>query len=351
MLQRLVVSVSLAGVVASADFSAQLHAQDVRQDPACEQLPGEDRGAVVGRITDTETGLPLQEAEAQLEWQEASGRRGKIEVETDDAGSFRACSLPAGRPINLTARFGRANDRQGIKLASGETHSVAIQLDAPRSRAAGRVVEHGSSRGISDAELRITGSNVRAVSGADGSFRLPDVPAGRYLLETSHLGFGTRTDTVAVEFGSIMVYTIGLSPAAIPHRPIEVAVRSLNLERRGFYQRQARGYGSFLTQHDWSARDVGMPSELLRTVPGVRISPRRGGFGNILFDRSSCPFRYVIDGVHVGDSFLIDELRSDWIEAVEIYRGIATVPMEFRAPPTSARANCGVIVVWLRAGR
>jgi hypothetical protein len=310
--------------------------------PACEQAPGENRSAVVGRLVDTGTRLPLQEARVVVEW-----GRTKAEVESDADGVYRACDLPAGQRVRVTASFGSASDNRDVELASAETHQVDLELDAPRSRAAGRVVEHGTSRGIEAAELRIPGSDVRAVSGPDGNFQLPDVPAGRYPLETSHIGFGTRTDSVEVRYGAIMRYTIGLAVDVIELDPITVAVRSLMLERRGFYERRDRGFGRYLTRQDWDDRALIHSSDVLRTVPGVRIMPRRAG-GYLVLDRTNCAYRYVVDGVRVSEGFNIDDIPPDWIEALEIYAGSATIPPEFRMSPFTARSNCGVIVIWTR---
>jgi hypothetical protein len=350
MLERLVVSLLLTGSagLAHGQIPAVERAPEL---PVCEQPPGEGQSAVVGRINDEKTGLPLQKADVVLEWEQRAGRRVKVEVETDEDGAFSACTLPAGTRITMTAKFGRADDRQQLELETGETRTLTVELDAPRSRVAGRVVEHGLNRGVSDAELRIKGSRIHSATAADGSFQLPELPPGRYLLETSHLGYGPRADTVEVEYGSIMIVTIALAPEAIPLRPIDVAVRSINLEQRGFYDRKERGFGSFLTRQDWSARAISLPSELLRRIPGVRIARHPRGFGNVVYDRSNCPFRYIVDGTPVSDSFQMDDLPAEWIEALEVFRGVAQVPVQFRAPPTSPRANCGVIVIWTRTAR
>jgi hypothetical protein len=344
MRKRLLIGACLlAGAVPAA-------AQD-RGLPQCDPPPGEGMAAVVGRVVDSRTGVPLQQADVTVEWERRGARRSKVDLETDERGRFQACSVPGGTPLTVSAAFGRANERVALTVDAGETRRIGIQVDAPRSRAGGRVVEDGTNRGIGDAEVHVARTPIRVTSAGDGSFRLPDLPAGRYLLETSHLGFGTRSDTVDVEYGSIMLYTIGLAPEAIALQPIDVAVRSVMLEQRGFYDRRERGFGSFLTRQDWSGRAMHLPSELLRTVPGIRIVPQRGGFGNVVLDRGNCAFRYFVDGVRVGPTFQMDELTAEWIEAMEVYRGVSQVPVEFRAPPTSARANCGVIVIWMRGGR
>jgi hypothetical protein len=316
--------------------------------PTCEQAPAEGRAAVVGRLTDEKTRLPLQEAPVVVDW---NGSRRKVEIETDEAGVYRACDLPGGDRVRITASFGPANDNMLIDLTAGETHQQDFTLNAPRSRAAGRVVVHGTSRAIEAAEVRIEGSDVRAVTGRDGAFQLPDVPAGRYPLLTSHIGYSDRQDTIEVSYGAIMRYTITLAEQPIVLAPIEVAVRSITLEQQGFYERQERGFGVFLTRQAWEHRHPMLSSDVLRNVPGVTVARRRGGYGNVVLDRSNCAYRYVLDGIRVSETFQMDDMPPEWIEAIEVYRGAATVPPQFHTPTISARATCGVIVIWTRPPR
>jgi hypothetical protein len=319
--------------------------------PACETPPGPGQAAAAGRVVDTETKLPLQEATVRILWEERVGTRRTQEHSTDADGYFTACELPAGVRARFLAEFGATSEAVFVDLVEGETRPADLEVAAPRSRVAGRVVEAGTSRGIAGVELLIPGSTVRGVSASDGSFRLPDVPPGDYELSTSHIAYGGRTDSVSVQHGTIMNFVISLAPDVIAMAPIEVSVRSYVLDMRGFYERQERGFGSYLTRFTWENQMPRLPSDILRQVAGVRIMPARGGFGSVLMDRSDCAFRYVLDGARVGETFQLDDIPVEWIEGLEVYRGISQVPGEFTAPPSTARANCGVIVVWTRGAR
>jgi hypothetical protein len=147
-----------------------------------------------------------------------------------------------------------------------------------------------------------------------------------------------------------MVYAIRLATDVIELPPIEVTVRSHELERRGYYDREQRGLGTFLTRQSWEALTPRYPSDILHGVAGLRVVPRRAGatLGYVVLDRSNCAFRYILDGGRVGPDFQVDDLPAEWIEALEIYKGPAQVPGEFSYPPSSERANCGVIVIWTR---
>ena len=316
--------------------------------PSCELELQDGRGALIGSVFDAETKLPLQRADVVVEWQEG-GRRRRDEQETDRNGHFRSCDLPAGVLLNVDATFG-GRDARNVRptLASREAQQVALSIDAPRSGVAGQVLDAGSGRGIAGAVVRVDGSSAQAVTAQDGTFRLDDLPAGTYRLHTEHVGYTNREDSLAIEYGANMLYAIRLATDVIELPPIDVTVRSHVLERRGYYEREERGFGTFLTRQSWDALTPQYPSDILRGVAAVHVAQRRDGFGYMILDRSNCPFRYIVNGGRVGADFQIDDLPAEWIEALEIYKGPAQVPGEFSFPPSSERANCGVIVIWTR---
>ena len=51
-----------------------------------------------------------------------------------------------------------------------------------------------------------------AVSGEDGSFEIPDLPAGDYVLEAWHEEFGTRTQNVTVGADEVAAVSFDFSP-------------------------------------------------------------------------------------------------------------------------------------------
>jgi hypothetical protein len=321
-----------------------------RLPASCDLAPGASRSGVVGQVVDVATRLPLQGAGVRIEWDQR-GQRQQLELVTDAGGRFSACSVPAETRLRVTAEFGPATGRTFLTLESAEVRTVLLEMDAPKTPVGGRVVEEGSSRGIVDAELRIAGTNVQATTGPEGVFRLPGMPPGTYALTTSHVAYGERTDSVRVDHGVSVQYVIGLTTAAIQLSPIEVVVRSHVLEQRGFYEREQRGSGVYLTRFAWEKRMPQLPSDILRSVAGVRVTARRGGFGNVILDRGNCPFRYFVDGARVGETFSLDDIPVEWLEALEVYRGVSSVPGEFTASAAAANANCGVIVVWTRGAR
>jgi hypothetical protein len=340
-----------AALVALGAGAAELGAQARAARPdGCERAPGRDRAVVWGVVRDTASGLPAQQAALTASWSEG-GRRRTVEVDADHEGEFRFCDVPAGITITVEARHG-TRAAQSFGLDPAESRRLELGLDASRSTVTGKVVEHGQGRAIQDAEVRVRGTGIRAISGADGTFRLPDLPGGVYWLQVQHIAYAPREDSVRVAFGAKVQYTIALSEQVIALPAIEVEVRSVRLERAGYYDRAQRGSGTYITSERWEAQGPQYASDIMRTVAGVQVAPRTGGGpGYEVQDRMFCPFRYYVDGARVSGTFQMDDIPVTWIEAFEIYRGASSVPAEFTMSAAQERGNCGVIVIWTRGAR
>jgi len=338
---------ALAGVVGSAGAA---RAQQTTRCAAAED--GGVTGVVRGRVTDVETRVPLRGASVVLSWRESGARRSRtLEAESDTAGVFTFCGAPVGERLMVRARFaGESSRGEAVEVGAAGEADVEIAVDAPHARILGRVLEARTGRPIAAATIELRGTPLRHVTVEDGRFTFPAVPPGGYDMIVSHIGYRAVRDSVRLLFGTNMEVTIQLGPDAVAHTPIEVVVRSLALERNGFYERQQRGFGDYITRETIDARSPGRASDLLTGLPGVRLVPRTGGFGSIPVGRGECPFRYVLNGSRVGPGFEIDDITPGWIEAIEIYRGIATIPSQFVPLTGEYRANCGLIIIWTRSG-
>lgn len=319
------------------------------QKPAPCPTPSSGRGVVEGFVLDEDTRVPLARAEVQISWKPEGERQRASEIEADGRGFFRFCEAPADQRLVLKASFaGKSGRGEPVQVASGGRAEVQLEVDAPHSEIVGRVVAYGTSQPIAGATIRLRGTPLTQVTPQDGKFRFAEVPPGGYEIEIQHVGFRGVQDSVSLELGTNMDVTVRLAPNVIPLEPLVVSVRSVNLERYGFYERQQRGLGSYITREDFEQRLPLQASELLRGLAGVQLMRRPDGPGFVPVGRGSCGFRYVLNGARVGAGFEIDDIAPEWIEAIEVYRGPASIPIEFAPMGTDYRANCGVIVIWTR---
>ena len=128
-----------------------------------------------------------------------------------------------------------------------------------------------------------------------------------------------------------------------------------------FWNRRMIGVGAFITHADIDRRKPYRPSDLLRTVNGVRVDTDNGDgrpvirmgrtplgtrtMKNVQTLAADCRVNYYLDGHFVPQgTFHIDDVPSMSIEAIEIFRGPSEVPAAFRHRETA----CGVISIWTR---
>jgi hypothetical protein len=175
----------------------------------------------------------------------------------------------------------------------------------------------------------------------EGRYRIEGVVPGRHRLEVEALGYGPVEEGIAVAGASPMEIRIALAPEAFALAPVVVtSIRSPRLDRYGFYDRRARGLGTYLDRDQIADRFPGQVSDLFRTMAGVQVRPTGRGTASILTMRGGCLPDLVVDGMNLGTRGSIDDLLiwSD-LEGVEVYRG-ATAPVQY------ARSGCGAVLLW-----
>ncbi|MDP2496373.1 MAG: carboxypeptidase regulatory-like domain-containing protein [Candidatus Palauibacterales bacterium] len=345
-----------------------LSAQDTERDRApvaspersCPPPPPaapEARGSIQGTVHDERTGLPLPDSRLLLSGPgHGEGLAGAVTFRTDGRGRYRLCRLPVGWTVTLRA------EHRGLL---GPTASIRIPSDAPVERdlevylgepgaLLGRVRDRESDETVSGAAVRVAGMSVETVTGDDGEFRLPDLPAGDYVIEVEHLAYGLRRDSVSVRSGTAVELALGVAPRALAMEPLVVTVdetRPIWLERTGFYRRRSRNVGIFFTREEILDEGHSRLSEVFRGLSGVRLRNgrvvMRRAPRSITSGGRACPVQHFIDGQAVTLAAGVDTYLPEDIAAIELYRGPSETPMEF----DRRRAACGALVLWLRARR
>ncbi|MEQ1855068.1 MAG: carboxypeptidase regulatory-like domain-containing protein [Longimicrobiales bacterium] len=225
----------------------------------------------------------------------------------------------------------------------------------PTATLTGVVTEQVGGQPLSGAVIEVNG-RVVAETDSLGTFGLPTVPIlwGQNVVRITHRAFteAQTTDEFWIANPDETVdLTVSLDVAvlALPGVTVETAApaRSNRLEARGFYERmEDSSSGIFWTAIDIMERDPDDWDDLLR---GVRFSRTRAAtsFGLTMTGncgRTALPLAFL-DGAFVGDlTVLTESVRPENIEGLEIYRGVAGLPIEFNL----LGAECGVVVVWTR---
>ncbi len=109
------------------------------------------------------------------------------------------------------------------------------------------------------------------------------------------------------------------------------------------------GQGYFITREELLQTAIDRPSDALRGVPRVEVRPYRGVDGQLVligFGTLACEPRYMVDGTLMQEGFILDDVRLDEIELIEIYRGPSEVPTQYRGGTN----RCGLIAIRIRSG-
>lgn len=213
----------------------------------------------------------------------------------------------------------------------------------------GRVVSGMSGGPLADATVEVEDLRKGAITDAEGRFTISDLPAGELLVSVRHVGFEEKTVPLELEAGTVTDATLLLSETVLRVEEIDVTVeRPAPVARlEAFERRRSMGLGHFIGPEEVEQQQPERSSDLLRDVPGLRVSTASYGSSRVEMVRQSPPCRptLFIDGLEVPGG-RIDDISPMDVLAVEIYRGSSEIPVAY----SRTAGRCGVILVWTRTG-
>jgi hypothetical protein len=214
------------------------------------------------------------------------------------------------------------------------------------------VVRDSSGRPLMGVELRMKGHDaLLARTNDEGGFRIASMSVGPASIALRRLGFAPAVIEVRIRANEIDSLVISMS--ALPTTLPEVSAVDEHdaLSKRvlaRFWERRSSGFGSFMTRDEIESRNAPDFAELVRTIRGVQITSRNGR-KVIRFGRSNpvrdCPPQYILNGIRI-ENGSPDEFAPEDVEALEIYPGISSLPIEFQPRPNTY--TCGAVVIWTR---
>ncbi len=216
----------------------------------------------------------------------------------------------------------------------------------------GSVLEAGSGRPLVGALVRIVGGDRVGVTSDDGTFVMTDLEPGTYLFRAESLGL--RPYTFPLSIDGDMSIEVRLEPDPVKLDSLAVTGRSDVLKTVGFFERRSRGLGVFFTRTQIEERNVARFSDLLGSVPGMRLEVDAKGIARarargINTISGTCNPTYYLDGVPANlQDIGLNVVPVHDIEGVEIYRGSSEIPSQWDAAGGSI---CGTILVWTRQGQ
>jgi carboxypeptidase family protein/carboxypeptidase-like protein/TonB-dependent receptor-like protein len=333
---------------------------------ACPIRPrAQGTSAVIGRVTDPETLQPVAGAEVSIAWtelevsKEAGVRRSPrlLHDSTGANGSFKICGLPNSMQATLQARRGGSVTAEiPITIGDSETELFARTLLLSRADSgtkgnatvSGRVVLVGSSTNAGS-RVEVVGTDVVALTNDKGEFTLRNLPSGSQILLARHLGFGAETVPVDLSSREPKQVTIRLPKYVAVIEPVVVtARRTASLDKVGFTTRKRSGAGYFLDPAQIQNMHPSRLTDILRQVPGLRItytnegevvSSTRGSSGGCV--------QYYVDGMpwmssEPGDINMF--VNGNEVAGAEIYQS-GNAPAQY----SRGMQDCMTIVLWTKS--
>jgi len=247
-----------------------------------------------------------------------------------------------------------------------------LALGAGASRAQvvlqGRVLDDSTGQPIPGARLMLLNryGKTSGYQEADslGRFRFGSRENGRYRLDVRAVGYRPALQTVLwmMEDRNFAGLEVRLTPHVALLAPVEVVAMgtpSRSPVLANMEWRKRHGFGLRISREQIEARNPLNVTDVLQETPGVRVDRQGSGSSRRVIHLGpplpgpgggDCPVQIFLDGMLAtrnvaGGDVTVDELVEPAdVEAIEIFKGLATVPAEFLNP----QSRCGVIAIWTK---
>ena len=251
---------------------------------------------------------------------------------------------------------------------------LASRLPAQATGAlAGRVVNDRTDQPVAGVEVSITAISRSVSTDSGGKFSLRDIAAGRHQVVLRKVGYQPFSTTLTTTGADGPEQLLRLAPASTELSKVYVVTTAIDRRLTTFEAHRSSGMGgSFLTSARLEKERGRALTDVLQGVSGADIVRGRGGaaffatrrgydsFMNMpnarLADRARgassglCYAAVVVNNVFVyrgGDEeeiFDVNSLAPTDILGVEVYKGGATMPLEYNA----TRKTCGLLVIFTK---
>jgi hypothetical protein len=294
---------------------------------------------------------------------------------TSDAGRYAFCETQSGTQSWIIARdsAGWLNPRHVNGADAPPVEIIPLREPAPDTTTTGstgapavilgRTLRPGPASisgwvllpELNDARVQILVDDVqRGTAAPDGSFSLPNVPDGMRRLTFRSPGLAQRHIQITAQEGqsALMLVTLRVAPVVV----VQVDGPPPDSRLTDFRQRRRLGNGTFFDRAEIERRNPRVLSDLLRSVPGVRLESFQGGVRYVSgrfrslspeagSGNGSCDMMIYLNGQPFpSDAGTSDaRIRVTEILALEVYVAAGSVPREF----AGTNAACGVILIWV----
>jgi len=342
------------------------------REPSCpppDSLAG--MGAIVGRVVDGETEVPLGFVQLRLR---VAGIEAPIEGLSNSSGYFKFCSVPTGS-FTLTGQLGQLGGLKGpMPLGPGKTGTIELELSAPAEEwdtgtLTGTVFSSDSGKPVEGVAVLLLSLGQTAISNVKGNFTFPSLPPAEYEIQLNRLGYAEATSRVEVESRKTVHTRVEMTFEPVPLDPLTVTAVRRRVLLPGLEDVERRyhsGWGQWVLANEIQVRSPRRLSDVL-DMTGTTVHGSLG-FEKLRIRRTGCGPLVYLDDILVTrcprgggpkppaedecnperEAFdVVNMIHPMDVVAVEVYRGPAEIPGKY----IDSNARCGVILVWTRRGR
>lgn len=227
--------------------------------------------------------------------------------------------------------------------------AVAQQATPDSASRISGVVLTSDDRPVPAADVALIGLGA-ARTDSLGRFDFRGVPTGAVLVRVQRLGFAPIMQSVQVDGVHPRQLTLRFGETAATLATVVVRDSAVAMrEPTGFELRRSSGHGLYLTQDEIARRHAQRVEHVLASLPGLEVDSSGvvrtdRGRTSLFGDNCGDGMQLLIDGVAVSGSYTLRNLSPSSLRGIEVYRGIASTPVELRSP----RAACGTVAIWTK---
>ena len=269
--------------------------------------------------------------------------------------------LAAACGLVTTAPAAQAQVRTSIidRAKQDEARREALR-NADRFGVIDGVVTDTLLQPLNAADVTVVGTAARVVTGANGRFRMLQVPPGQYLLVVRRIGYAPTSGIIEVPAADTLRLAYTLARSTMLLDTVRTFERRISTRMAEFEQCRAEGVGQFVTREEIERRGSLQVYDFLRNMRAIDVSritdqlfggmvalSRREG-GSVLGEGAgACPMQVFLDGIVLPRFFNLELLPPPkQIAGIEVYSGASSIPPQFGGPDR----RCGVVAVWTRDG-
>jgi hypothetical protein len=394
-------SLDLQGPIVAVDVAGARRASVLLTTPSsrtmyarlCPSVHDTTTGMVIGRVRDVDAQTPIADAAVSTDWTEytlrgghTSSTRMRAATRTNAGGLYLLCGVPTDVPLDVQSELGgivagptplsmegRLFSRVDFAISRKDSAARTVVTAASHvdsGVAAPRTPGTASLRGtvlgadgkpLHDATVSVAGTDRSVRSGADGTFRVDQIPAGTRTIEVKAIGLLPVTFSVDFATRSVRDTTVSVTRVAQELKSVTVEGKTKSgpwMALSGFDDRRQHALGNYVTADEIKQHNYVDMAQILRTVSGVKVDcaatkglqgvpcrPVVHMLGITDYKSVGCIPNYFLDGAPFpsGYSDLNASILIASIKGIEVYTNPGSIPAQF---DLESSTGCGSIVIW-----